>query len=83
MVIVEIPRGFVSDPFFGIERELAAKFDLQLIPDTIVRRFVFFSPIVPPGIWLDPKHHLSVNGLHPNQRGQIEFAKIVADAILP
>ena len=83
VVIVEIPRGFVSDPFFGIERELAAEFDLQLIPDTIVRRFVFFSPIVPPGIWLDPKHHLSEDGLHPNQRGQVEFAKIVADAILP
>jgi len=81
VVIVEIPRGLISDPFYGIERELAAEFDLQLIPDTIIRQFVFFSPMAPPGYWLDPSHHLSEDALHPNQRGQVEFAKVVAEAI--
>ena len=81
VVIVEIIRGFISDPFYGVERELAAEFDLQLIPDTIIRRFVFFSPIAPPGYWLDSSQHLSNDGLHPNERGQVEFAKVVADTI--
>ena len=81
VVIVEIPRGFINDPFYGIERELTAEFDLKLIPDTIIRRFVFFSPMAPPGFWVDSKQHLSNDGLHPNERGQVEFAKVVADAI--
>ena len=81
VVMVEIPRGFISDPFYGIERELTAEFDLLLIPDTIIRRFVFFSPIAPPGFWMNSKQHLSDDGLHPNERGQVEFAKVVADAI--
>ena len=81
VVIVEIPRGFINDPFYGIERELTAEFDLKLIPDTIIRRFVFFSPIAPPGFWMNSKQHLSDDGLHPNERGQVEFAKVVADAI--
>lgn len=81
VVIVECIRGLVTDPFYGVERELADEFDLELIPDTIIRRFFFFSPIAPPGIWLTPKQHLSEDGLHPNERGQIEFAKVVADVI--
>ena len=81
VVIVEIIHGLISDPFYGVERELAAEFDLQLIPDTIIRRFVFFSPIIPPGSWLDSSQHLSEDVLHPNERGQVEFAKVVADAI--
>ena len=81
VVMVEIPRGFISDPFYGIERELTAEFDLKLIPDTIIRRFVFFSPKAPPGFWMDSKQHLSDDGLHPNDRGQVEFAKVVAGAI--
>ena len=99
VVIVEIPRGFISDPFYGVERELAAEYDLQLIPDTIIRRFVFFSPIAPPGFWMKSDYqlnveylhsdqeaqtvslHLSDDGLHPNERGQVEFAKVVADTL--
>jgi len=81
VVIVEIIHGLISDPFYGVERELAAEFDLQLIPDTIIRRFVYFSEIIPPGRWMDQSEHLSEDGLHPNARGQVEFAKVVADAI--
>lgn len=81
VVIVEIIHGLISDPYYGVERELAAEFDLQLIPDTIIRRFVYFSAIVPPGSWMDSSEHLSNDGLHPNKRGQVEFAKVVADAI--
>lgn len=81
VLIVEIPRGFISDPYYGLERELAADFDLPLIPDSIIRRFIFFSPVVPPGSWLSEQHHLSKDGLHPNRKGQALFAKVVADAL--
>lgn len=81
VVLVEIPRGVIQDPFYGLERELTREFDLELIPDTIVRRCFYFSPIAPPGIWLDKKYHLSDDGLHPNDRGQVEFAAAVAMAI--
>ena len=81
VVIVEILHGLISDPFYGVERELAAEFDVQLLPDTIIRRFVYFSEIIPPGRWMDSSEHLSEDGLHPNARGQVEFAKVVADAI--
>jgi hypothetical protein len=77
-VIVEIPRGIIQDPFYGLERELTREFDLELVPDTIVRRCFFFSPIMPPGIWIDKKYHLSDDGLHPNAIGQVEFAKAAA-----
>lgn len=81
VLMVEIPRGIIQDPFYGLERELTREFDLELVPDTIVRRCFFFSPIAPPGIWLDRRHHLSDDGLHPNSQGQVEFAKSVAVAI--
>ena len=78
VIIVEIPRGFVFDPFFAMERGLARKHDLHLIPDTTIRKFVFFSPLVPPGIWLDTKQHYSRDGLHPNDRGN----QLLADEVL-
>lgn len=81
VLIVEIPRGIVQDPWAGLERELAAEFDLQLISDTTIRRFVFFGPMVPPGSWLSKEHHLSKDSLHPNKAGQIVFAQVVADAL--
>lgn len=66
VILVEIPRGFVSDPYDGLERKLAAQYDLQLIDDSVIRSFVFNSPIMPPGIWLDPSQRYSNDGLHPN-----------------
>lgn len=81
VVIVEIPRGFITDPFAGIERELAGKFDLQLVSDYTIRQFVFWSPICPPGSWLDNSQHLSRDGLHPNEHGNRFLAEQVAHAV--
>lgn len=82
VVLVEIPRGFISDPFDGLERELAAKYDLQLIDDSVIRNLVFYSPIMPPGIWLDPSNRLSDDGLHPNELGNKYFARVVLQALM-
>jgi acyl-CoA thioesterase I len=81
VVIVEIPRGFIRDPWCGLERGLAREYDLTLISDTLIRRFVFFSPLVPPGIWLPEDQHLSNDGLHPNKLGNKAFAEAVAESI--
>ena len=82
VILVEIPRGFISDPYDGLERELAAKFDLQLIDDSLIRSFVFLSPIVPPGSWLEPSQRFSNDGLHPNQRGNEYFARVVSETLV-
>lgn len=85
VILVEIPRGFVNDPYFGLERELAGEYDLQLIPDSLIRQFVFWSPIVPPGAWFGPSRWLSKDGLHPNQAGNelfVEYAKIAMSRVL-
>lgn len=81
VVLVEIPRGFIYDPYFGLERQLARELDLELIPDTLIRGFVFWSPIIPPGMMVSEKYHLSNDGLHPNKAGNLVFAKAVKHAI--
>src|SRR5262245_41265664 len=65
--LFEIPRGFISDPFAGLERELARQYDLQLITDGAIRQLVLFSPFTPLGAWTGRK--LSDDGLHPNDAG--------------
>ena len=82
VIIVEIPRGFVSDPYDGLERELASKYDLQLIDGSLIRSFVFNSPIMPPGIWLNPNQRYSDDGLHPNSRGNEHFARVVCESLV-
>jgi lysophospholipase L1-like esterase len=81
VVLVEIPRGFVRDPYGGLERELARRHDLELVPDTPIRRFVLWSQYAPPGMWFDSSWHLSDDGLHPNERGNELLARYVADAL--
>ncbi len=81
VVLVEIPRGFISDPYDGLERELCGHYDLKLIDDSLIRSFVFRSPIVPPGMWLDSSQHYSKDGLHPNELGNRHFARTVAGAL--
>lgn len=66
VILVEVPRGFITDPFDGLERKLARRHDLQLIADTPVRRLVLWSNAAPPGMWLDKQARLSDDGLHPN-----------------
>lgn len=82
VVLVEIPRGFITDPYDGLERELAAEYDLQLIDDSVIRRFVFNSPIIPPGMWLDPSRRYSDDGLHPNALGNKHFARVVSRSLV-
>ncbi len=76
VVLVEIPRGFIVDPFSGLERELAREYDLELIPDSAIRMLVVRSPVIPiVGDWSEP--HLSEDGLHPNVAGSRFLAETV------
>ena len=77
VVLVEVPRGFISDPFAGLERELAREYDLELIPDSAIRMLVVRSPVIPiVGNFAKP--HWSDDGLHPNETG----ARMLAEAVL-
>jgi lysophospholipase L1-like esterase len=82
VILVEIPRGFMTDPFRGLERELARKYDLELIPDTLIRKLVIWSPYSPPGMWCNATTHLSDDGLHPNDRGIAHLAEGVAATLI-
>lgn len=78
VVLVAIPRGFINDPWYALDRQLARTYDLDLVPDTMIRRLVFWSPIIPPGSLVSPSQRLSKDGLHPNDRGNRMMAKTVA-----
>ncbi len=80
IVLMEVPRGFMTDPFAGLEREIAAEEDVQLVPDSGIRQLVLWSPIAPPGMWL-PDSHLSDDGIHTNRRGNVYLARYVASAL--
>jgi lysophospholipase L1-like esterase len=82
VLLMEIPRGIISDPFAGLERELARRHRLELIPDTAIRMMTLRSPMAPPGQWFPQKWHLSDDGLHPNARGNQFLARSVADALV-
>lgn len=77
VVLMEIPRGLISDPYWGLERQLAREHDLELISDTPIRTLIFWSPFAPPGMWL-PEKRLSDDGLHANQRGNEYLAQTVS-----
>lgn len=81
VILVEIPRGFMTDPFAGLERELAYQYDLELVPDTAMRKLVIWSPFAPPGMWTDGPY-LSTDGIHPTEQGNEVLAKYVADALV-
>jgi lysophospholipase L1-like esterase len=78
VVLVEIPRGFINDPWYGFERQLAREYDLDLVPDTMIRRLIFWSPMIPPGSLVPPLQRLSDDGLHPNDLGNQMMAETVA-----
>jgi lysophospholipase L1-like esterase len=77
--LFEIPRGFITDRFAGLDRELAREHDLELIPDGSIRQLVFFSPITPLSSWTGRK--LSDDGLHPNGAGNEFLADRVEAAL--
>lgn len=80
VVLMEIPRGFIIDPYASLEREIAYEHDVQLVSDTWLRQIVLLSPIAPPGKWF-PSIRLSDDGIHSNTRGSKAIAVRVADAI--
>jgi lysophospholipase L1-like esterase len=79
-ILMEIPRGFMVDPYAGLERELSREEDLELISDTAIRKLVLWSPFAPPGMWTGGPY-LSDDGLHPNAAGNDELARTVARAL--
>jgi lysophospholipase L1-like esterase len=81
VVLVEVPRAFVSDPYWGLEREIARQCDVQLVPDTAMRRIFLHSTVFPPGSWLGPPYLTDESGIHPNERGNQILAEYVADAL--
>jgi lysophospholipase L1-like esterase len=81
VILMEIPRGFITDSFSGLERELTRKYDLELIPDSAIRMLVVRSPAIPIiGELAVP--HLSDDGLHPNVTGARYLAKSVYQSLL-
>lgn len=81
VVLVEIPRGFIVDPYFGLERELARTFDLELVSDTAIRMLVLRSPSSPLGRAFS-KPYLSDDGLHPNVAGARYLAEVIKAALV-
>ena len=69
VLLVEIARGFINDPWYGFERTLAREYNLQLVPDTMMRRLVYWGPVFPPGSLVPESMRLSDDGLQPNERG--------------
>lgn len=82
VVVMEVPRGFIIDPFGGLEREFTRENDLELVSDGAIRNLVLWSPYAPPGLWLDAAQHLSDDGLHPNARGNRYMAECVTEALV-
>jgi len=70
--LFEIPLGFISDPYAGLDRELARRYDLELISDGAIRQLVYFSPFTPLG--RATGRLLSDDGLHPNEAGNAFLA---------
>lgn len=80
-VLMEIPRGFMIDPYASLERELAYEHDLQLVDDRWLRHIVLMSPAAPPGMWFKSAQ-LSDDGIHSNPKGSRAIAQFVADALV-
>jgi lysophospholipase L1-like esterase len=81
VILMEVPRGYFSDPYWGLERELARKYRLELVPDTAIRRLLLSSPAMPPGQWSSGPYLTQADGLHPNARGNRLLAEYVAAAL--
>ena len=80
VVLMEIPRGFIFDPYASVEREIAYEQDVQLVSDTWLRQIVILGPAAPPGMWI-PDLRLSDDGIHSNRKGSQSIAKHVLAAL--
>jgi acyl-CoA thioesterase I len=81
VVLMEVPRAYMSDPFWGLEREIAREEDVELIPDTALRSIFLHSPILPPGSWRGGPYLTDEGGIHPNAAGNEILADAVAAAL--
>jgi lysophospholipase L1-like esterase len=81
VVLMEIPRAYLSDPYWGLERENARQQDVELIPDSAMRMLFLRSPTYPPGIWLGEPYLTDETGIHANARGQLVLTAAVAKAL--
>jgi acyl-CoA thioesterase I len=81
VVLVEIPRAFMSDPYWGLEREIARQEGVELVPYTAMRAIFLRSTAFPPGSWLGEPYLTDDTGIHPNERGKQIFAEYVATAL--
>lgn len=77
VILFEIPRGFVYDPYGGLERQLARAHDLELVTDGAVRALVLRSPWFP----IKLGEALSYDGFHPNEAGNAHLARHAARAL--
>jgi lysophospholipase L1-like esterase len=80
VLVFEIPRGFIYDPFRCLERDLARRRDFELLTDGAIRELVLFSPFTPLGSLTGRK--LSDDGLHPNEAGHRFLAERVKRSLL-
>jgi acyl-CoA thioesterase I len=81
VILVEVPRDFIYDPFSALERGLARQYDLELVPDSTIRQFVIWSAPVPLANMFG-RQTLSNDGLHPNAAGAQAFAEAVLKALV-
>ena len=65
VIIWEIPADLIHDPNGGVYRQVAYEYETGFIPDTVFRRFIL-------------QRSLTVDGLHPNEKGQELMAETVA-----
>jgi len=79
VVLFEVPRGFVYDSFWGIDRTLARQYDLELVHDGAIRQLVLFGPGSP--LSSCSGRQLSYDGLHPNDAGHVFLAGRVEAAL--
>jgi lysophospholipase L1-like esterase len=81
VVLMEIPRAFISNPYWGLEREVAREEDVELVSDTALRRIFLRSTAFPPGSWLGGPYLTDETGIHPNAGGRQILAESVAAAL--
>jgi acyl-CoA thioesterase I len=81
VVLMEIPRAYMFDPYWGLEREIAREEDVELIPDSALRTIFLHSPLLPPGSWLGEPYYTDESGIHPNAEGNRILAESVAEAL--